>query len=182
MNLQYEVLSPREFRHVKKAYVFARDAHEGQLRRYSEGEYINHPVAVATMVFRRTKDVASTRAALLHDVVEDTDTTIEDIRAAFGDEVARLVDGLTDVSKPEDGNRAQRKKIDLDHLAKGCAKIHTIKLADLINNSESIMRHDPDFSKVFFIEMANLLEVLVLGDLELRKIAENIVSIYESGK
>jgi len=67
-------------------------------------------------------------------------------------------------------------------LAKGCAKIHTIKLADLINNSESIMRHDPDFSKVFFIEMANLLEVLVLGDLELRKIAENIVSIYESGK
>jgi hypothetical protein len=71
---------------------------------------------------------------------------------------------LTDVSRPEDGNRAARKAIDLAHTAKASPAAKTIKLADLIDNTRSIVERDPDFAKVYLQEKARLLEVLQEGD------------------
>ena len=97
-------------------------------------------------------------AALLHDVVEDTQVSIELIKREFGKCVATLVEGLTDVSKAEDGNRAKRKEIDRQHIAKQSAACKTIKLTDLISNSRSILQHDKDFAKVYLKEKKALLD------------------------
>ena len=103
-------------------------------------------------------------AALLHDVVEDTQVSLSLIEKEFGKCVATLVEGLTDVSKAEDGNRTKRKEIDRQHTARQSAACKTIKLADLISNSRSILQHDKDFARVYLKEKKALLEVLKEGD------------------
>jgi (p)ppGpp synthase/HD superfamily hydrolase len=114
-------------------------------------------------------------AAWLHDTVEDTDVTIELIRAEFGDKVAELVGWLTDVSRPEDGNRAVRKAIDREHSASAPAEAQTVKLADLIANTRSIMKHDVAFAKTYLEEKRLLLEVMDRGDATLVAIARKNV-------
>src|ERR1700749_4267236 len=113
---------------------FATRAHArvGQVRKYSGAPYIEHPAAVADIVRSVPHTEAMLAAAWLHDTVEDTGTTLDEIRAGFGDEVAELVEMLTDVSRPDDGNRAARKKVDRRHSARASAAAKTIKLADLI--------------------------------------------------
>lgn len=166
---------------VDKALAYATEKHEGQVRKYTGEAYINHPIAVCEIV--KSAQGGYNRymlaAALLHDVVEDTDTTIQDIRAEFGDIVAIFVDGLTDVSKPEDGNRAIRKEIDRQHLKDALPPIHTIKLADLINNSESIIRYGKGFAHVYIAEKKLLLDVLIYGDKGLYDKALDIVYKFE---
>jgi (p)ppGpp synthase/HD superfamily hydrolase len=103
-------------------------------------------------------------AAWLHDTVEDTGVTSELIRAEFGDEVATLVGWLTDVSRPDHGNRAARKAVDRAHTAAAPAQAQTIKLADLIANTRSIMEHDEAFARVYLAEKRALLEVMTKGD------------------
>lgn len=110
-------------------------------------------------------------AAWLHDVVEDTHITVNDINDYFGHRVATLVGWVTDVSKPEDGNRKIRKAMDRDHLAEAPADAQTIKLCDLISNTPSIAENDPSFAKVYLKEKAELLAVMTKGDPELLKIA-----------
>lgn len=110
-------------------------------------------------------------AALLHDTVEDTDATHEEIARFFGDKVSELVKGLTDVSKPEDGNRATRKAIDRDHLAQGSKEVQTIKIFDLIHNTESIKKHDPKFWEVYKLEKQDLLNVMTKVDPEIKQLA-----------
>ena len=89
---------------IERAAQFAKDAHESinQRRKYSDQPYIVHPAAVAEIVASVTDDENMICAAWLHDVVEDTPVTLGEIKSAFGDDIANLVDGLTDVSKPED--------------------------------------------------------------------------------
>ena len=111
-------------------------------------------------------------AALLHDVVEDTPVTIEQIKDKFGSEVAELVGWLTDISRPENGNRKTRKSLDRDHSANAPAEAQTIKLADLIHNTKSIEKHDPHFWKVYKQEKIALLDVLTKGDRSLMHIAQ----------
>ena len=156
---------------------FATRAHArvGQVRKYSGAPYIVHPQAVADLVRAVPHTEAMLAAAWLHDTVEDTGTTPEEVRAAFGDEVAALVEMLTDVSRPEDGNRAARKKIDREHTARASAAAKTVKLADLVDNSRSILERDPGFARVYLEEKAALLEVLREGDATLWARAEHIV-------
>jgi len=152
---------------VEKAYIFAMAAHAavGQKRKYTGEDYIVHPVEVCNLIEKSTIVNDEMRAAaLLHDVVEDTQVSIELIKREFGKCVATLVEGLTDVSKAEDGNRAKRKEIDRQHIAKQSAACKTIKLTDLISNSRSILQHDKDFAKVYLKEKKALLEVLKEGD------------------
>lgn len=151
------------------ALEFCKNAHNaaGQRRKYTNDPYWVHPVSVAEIVksVRHTSNMVA--AALLHDTVEDTDATIDDIQEEFGYDIADLVYWLTDVSKPEDGNRAQRKAIDRAHTAKAPPEAKTIKLADLIDNTSSIAQYDPDFWQVYRQEKLLLLEVLREGDQEL---------------
>ena len=116
-------------------------------------------------------------AAWLHDVVEDTGVTLTDIHMNFSPEIAALVGWLTDVSQPHDGNRAKRKAIDREHTAQAPAEAQTIKLADLISNSKSIMAHDPDFAKTYLEEKRMLLEVMTKGDRGLHAEASKYIGV-----
>ena len=130
---------------VDRALKFATIAHADQKRKYTGKPYIVHPIEVMQIVSTVEHDEAMLAAALLHDVVEDTDIDLDTIRDVFGDDVASLVDDLTDVSKPEDGNRKVRKALDREHSAQASARAQTIKLADLISNSSDILENDPKF-------------------------------------
>ena len=163
---------------VRKAQVYAMAAHAavGQKRKYTGEPYIVHPAEVASIVASvpgATPDMVA--AAWLHDVVEDTGCTFTDVHMAFGIDIATLVGWLTDVSKPEDGNRAKRKAMDREHTAQAPAEAQTIKLADLISNSRSIMQHDPEFAKTYLEEKRLLLEVLTRGDAGLHAKASEFV-------
>ena len=147
---------------IDYACAFAEKAHEGQKRKYTLEPYINHPVEVAQIVSRVTDDCECICAAFLHDVIEDCGVTKKELVDKFGYSIAEMVDQLSDVSKPEDGNRAQRKEIDRQHTSKAWSKTKTVKLADLISNTSSITKFDHDFSKVYLHEKAQLM--LVLND------------------
>ncbi len=151
---------------LEKARSYGTSAHAriNQLRKYSLKPYDVHLRAVAGLVASVTDDRAMIAASWLHDTVEDTGATFEDLEREFGSDVAGLVKELTDVSKPGDGNRATRKAIDLRHLAGVSPRAKTIKLADIIDNCEDICRHDPRFGKVYLVELEALWQVLKEGD------------------
>lgn len=148
----------------QKALDFATQAHGDQVRKYSGDPYIVHPVAVSKIVKTVTHTPEMLAASLLHDVVEDTPVTIEEIKSEFGNDIANLVFWLTDISKPEDGNRAARKEKDALHYAQGPADAQTIKIADLIDNSLDIYKNDPGFWKVYKKEKLRILDLLVDAD------------------
>ncbi|MEE8311306.1 MAG: HD domain-containing protein [Candidatus Binatia bacterium] len=154
---------------IARAQRFATKAHEriDHRRKYSEEPYDVHLADVARIVASVTEDEEMIAAAWLHDVVEDTQATLEDLEGEFGEGVAALVENLTDVSRPGDGNRAVRKAIDRRHSAAASPRAKTIKLADLIDNCQDITGNDPGFARVFLAEMATLLEVLEQGDHQL---------------
>ncbi|TXM69638.1 HD domain-containing protein [Methylobacterium sp. WL120] len=164
---------------IEKALVFATEAHKGQMRKYTADEYIIHPIAVS----ERLRDLGFAdeilAAALLHDTVEDTSVTSDDIRREFGDRVADLVAQVTDVSIGQIGNRAHRKALDRDHLALADADGQSIKMADLIDNAESITTHDPSFAKVYMAEKADLWELLRLAAPALRQKALEVLNAYQ---
>lgn len=151
---------------IQYAAVYARNAHDGQKRKYTGEEYISHPTEVAELLRHNYKDTTEEMymAALLHDTVEDTDATIFEIQKFFGIVVASLVKGLTDVALPEDGNRRVRKAIERDRLAKESKEVQTIKVFDLIHNSISIKKHDPKFWETFKAEKQDLLNVMTKVD------------------
>ncbi len=176
---EHGIVLPRSQALVDMAYEFAKKAHGNQKRKYTGEPYVNHPVAVAKIVMEVFPDVDCVCAALLHDVIEDTDATYQDlIDAGFMFPIADLVRELSDVSKPEDGNRATRKEIDRQHTAKASGRGKTVKLADLINNTDSITQYDPNFAKVYMNEKRKLLQVLKGGNSELMERALKLVSDY----
>lgn len=163
---------------VVSAMDFAEEYHRGQKRKYTGEPYIVHPFAVAGLVRSVMHDEDVIAAAILHDTVEDTAATMEDIEYHFGARVMFLVEMVTDISRPEDGNRATRKALDLEHLAKASPAAQTIKLADLIDNTKSIVAYDPKFAKVYLEEKLAVLDVLTKGDRGLWDIAHGLVKAW----
>ena len=147
---------------VLEAKMFATAAHAavGQKRKYSGDDYIIHPQRVAAIVEKHGGTDEMIAAAWLHDTVEDTDVTPELITEMFGDEVASIVEGLTDVSLPSDGNRAKRKSIDRMHSASASTEAQFVKCADIIDNSWDIADNDPSFAKVYKSEVFLLLHAM----------------------
>ena len=147
---------------VELALVFATMAHAGQKRKYTGEDYIVHPVEVKNLVkeLYPEADNAMLADALLHDVVEDTPVTLEEILRGFGQDVHDLVSDLTDVSKPSDGNRAKRKAIDREHTANASKRAKIIKACDLISNTASIVAYDKDFAHVYLKEKRALVQVM----------------------
>jgi GTP diphosphokinase / guanosine-3',5'-bis(diphosphate) 3'-diphosphatase len=133
--------SPKvDVREVVRAYQYADLMHEGQQRKSGEA-YITHPVAVATELAALGLDTATLVAALLHDVVEDTEAGLEDIREGFGDEVVHLVDGVTKLDRLEVESKQQQQAETLRKMILAMAKdirVLVIKLADRLHNMETI--------------------------------------------
>lgn len=155
---------------IETAALVAMTAHAavGQRRKYTNAPYHEHCAEVAGIVARIAHDEDMLCAAWLHDTVEDTQLTHDFIAGLFGPRVARLVEGLTDIARPEDGDRAARKRIDRERLALEEAAVQTIKLADMISNLSTIAARDPGYARVYMAEKRALLAVLTRGDAGLR--------------
>jgi len=151
---------------VRRAREFATEAHAAvnQVRKYTGEPYIVHPAAVASLVQRVKHTPEMLAAAWLHDTVEDTNVIHDEIRLEFGRVVGNYVWFLTDISRPTDGNRAARKLIDRRHIFDAPPEAKTVKLADIIDNTRSIVQHDPEFAKIYLVEKALLLNELWNGD------------------
>mgnify|MGYP000815647864 CR=1 FL=1 len=121
---------------ITKAYDLANKAHNGVCRRSGE-PYICHPLAVARLVLDLGMDSESIAAALLHDVVEDTPTTLDDLKAAFGEEVALLVDGVTKLTKIQFSNIEELQAENLRKMLLAMSRdvrVMIIKLCDRLHN------------------------------------------------
>ena len=121
---------------IEKAYNLANDAHKGVCRRSGE-PYICHPLAVARLVLDLGMDTESIAAALLHDVVEDTPTTLDDLKSAFGEEVALLVDGVTKLTKIQFSNIEELQAENLRKMLLAMSRdvrVMIIKLCDRLHN------------------------------------------------
>ena len=132
---------------IDKAFKFARDAHKG-IRRRSGEPYIMHPIAVATIVSQEIGlGSTSISAALLHDVVEDTDYTVEDIASQFGDKIARIVDGLTKISGGIFGDKASVQAENFRKLLLTMSediRVILIKMADRLHNMRTLSSMPPN--------------------------------------
>ncbi len=125
---------------LNRAYVFAMKKHAGQFRT-SGDPYYSHPIEVAGILTKFRLDSSSIIAALLHDTVEDTDTTVEEVRSLFGDQVASLVDGLTKLAMIEQksGNSKQAENFRKLLLAMSDdIRVLLIKLADRLHNMRTL--------------------------------------------
>jgi len=162
---------------VAKAAEYARLAHESidQRRKYTNEPYIVHPQAVAATVSSVTDDPATIAAAWLHDVVEDTPITLDQLTDEFGADIAGLVSDLTNASTQEHGNRQQRKAIDRQHTAQADPRAKTVKLADLIDNLSDIVAAAPGFARLYLGEKQLQLQVLTEGHPELYQRAQEII-------
>ena len=151
------------------AMVFARKAHAGQVRKYTGNPYSDHLAEVAGIVSTVLPHDYAIATAWLHDTVEDCGVTLHEIDNHFGATVATGVQFLSDMEK--DGNRAHRKALSRHRLSMAPGWVQTIKVADLISNTSSIVMHDPKFAVTYLEEKRLLLDVLVLADPRLVKIA-----------
>ena len=122
---------------IEQAYVVAEKAHRGQLRK-SGDPYITHPVAVATILAELGMTPSTLVAALLHDTVEDTDYSLDQLRHDFGPEVAMLVDGVTKLDKVAYGDAAQAETVRKMVVAMSRdIRVLVIKLADRLHNART---------------------------------------------
>lgn len=117
---------------IHKAYSFSQEKHKGQMRKNSGLEYFSHPKYVARIVEELIDDETLIVASLLHDTVEDTDTTIEEIETNFGGEIASIVDELT--NKPEERGNMKKKDYILLKMSKMSDSALIVKLADRLHN------------------------------------------------
>ena len=131
---------------VEKAYFIAKKAHEGQFR-FSGEPYIIHPVSVAIILYNLGMDGESMAAALLHDVVEDTDMTKENIQEEFGEDVANLVEGVTKLGKVPIFTKEEQQAENVRKMLMAMSqdiRVIIIKLADRIHNMRTLSFMRPD--------------------------------------
>ena len=135
-----DTYSPEEAKVLKKAFDYAKKAHEGQKRASGE-EYFIHPVAVAKILLGLGMDYYSVAAAFLHDVIEDTPVTEEDIRREFGEEILELVSGVTKLDKIEFKSQEEEQAENFKKIFVSMARdirVIIIKLADRLHNMRSL--------------------------------------------
>src|SRR3954452_22601210 len=131
---------------VQRCYAFAAKAHDGQLRR-SGDPYVIHPLGVASTIADLKLDVPSVCAGLLHDCVEDTSATTEEITKEFGAEISFLVDGVTKLGKIPWTNREERQAENFRKMLLAMARdirVILIKLCDRVDNMRTLDAMPPD--------------------------------------
>jgi (p)ppGpp synthase/HD superfamily hydrolase len=160
---------------------FADRAHGDQMRKYGPpARYIVHPERVMKLARQVTNDPTILSAALLHDVLEDTSTTEEEIKdflqtlmsPSNADRTLQLVKDLTDVFTKENypqWNRRKRRSKEADRLANANPDAQTIKYGDIIDNCPEIVKEDPDFGQRYISECRELLTKLKKGNPLLRQ-------------
>ncbi|MSP86062.1 MAG: bifunctional (p)ppGpp synthetase/guanosine-3',5'-bis(diphosphate) 3'-pyrophosphohydrolase [Methylotenera sp.] len=153
-----QYLKPQDIAQVWEAYRYAYHAHEGVVRKTGE-PYITHPVAVACVLADLHMDVPTLLAALLHDVVEDTDITTQDIKEKFGRQVAELVDGVTKLDRIEfqSASVAQAENFRKMLLAMSQdVRVILVKLADRLHNMQTLGAMKPAKQKLIAKETLDI--------------------------
>ena len=134
---------------LRRAYIYSAKAHQGQTRLSGEA-YLVHPIEVANILSSLKLDAPTVAAGLLHDTIEDTPVTQDEITSLFGDEVAMLVDGMTKLSRMELQSREQREADNFRKMIVAMAKdirVILIKLADRLHNMRTLESLPPDKQK-----------------------------------
>lgn len=173
---------------ILDAARLARKAHEGQLRKYTARPYIEHPARVAgrAAVHPLATEVL-VAAAFLHDTIEDTKITFGIIHDQIDPAVAVVVQALTNPSKGSQAPRAERKKMDREHLVNASPGVKIIKMLDRVDNLQDMDNAPPDFKKLYGDESLALIQEAI-GDadgilaMELENIAIKRIREGERGK
>lgn len=137
-------MDPKQTATLLRTLHFAADKHRDHRRKdASSSPYINHPIAVAELLARQggVSDLATIQAALLHDTVEDTETSLEELEAAFGAEVSNLVGEVTD---DKGLAKARRKELQIEHAPHISARAKLVKLGDKICNAQDMASKPPE--------------------------------------
>jgi (p)ppGpp synthase/HD superfamily hydrolase len=166
---------------VERAKKFATEAHcaIGQTRKYTGEPYIKHPEAVVALLREHgIAEPTTLAAAWLHDVVEDTPITIEEIMQLFGPTITSIVMDLTDPSDLK-GNRRTRKAAICERWKGASAAAQTVKCADMIDNTKSIVERDPNFAVTYMREKEALLPILTRADVSLWNRANALLVAYQ---
>lgn len=167
---------------VENAYYYAKEKHKGQKRKYTNEEYFVHPSGMAHNMVDTLIEIYQgypvdeevvrfyQMVCWLHDTVEDTDATLEEIEQRFGKKIAKTISYLTNISKPEDGNRRIRKTIDMNHTLSGNIEAIIVKLFDIMDNCKDIVKYDKSFAVKYLEEkklfLDNAKESITVKDLE----------------
>jgi guanosine-3',5'-bis(diphosphate) 3'-pyrophosphohydrolase len=161
-----------------EAMIFAREVHKDQRRKYTNNPYTDHLAEVAgiavTACPERLRPEMMVAVAWLHDCMEDQGVTLETLEQKFGSTIAYAVSQLSDM---ETGNRAARKAASRERLSRAWDWVQTIKCADLISNTSSIVMHDPKFAEVYLEEKRLLLDALTQADPRLLAIARGQATV-----
>jgi len=161
---------------VESARLFATKAHCFQTRKFSGEPYIVHPQKVAEIVADSGGTDEMIAAAWLHDTLEDTSVTYEEILREFGQSVADMVEELTDKFTDKSIDRTIRKSLERDRIQLISRESQTIKIADTIANLEDIYIVDKEFAIRYLEEKRAIYHVLDRGDKYLRSKLDKILS------
>jgi len=141
-----DYMNEDQVREVYRAYLFGAQAHEGQFRQTGE-PYIYHPISVARILAEMHMDSSSICAAILHDVIEDTPATKEEVSEKFGKDVAELVDGVSKLTEFKFKNKKEKQAINIQKVLMAMARdirVILIKLADRLHNMRTLGVMRPD--------------------------------------
>lgn len=166
---------------------FGDQAHGEQMRKYAPDRYMVHPVRVMQKTREYTDDIAVLAAALLHDVLEDTQVGKQEINAFLHEllptksvaKAVAIIEDLTDVYIKENYqklNRRERKAKELERLRNIQPDSQTVKYADILDNTLEIVEKDPAFARVYLREVKEVLKVLNQGNSHLRSLAMDAVN------
>jgi (p)ppGpp synthase/HD superfamily hydrolase len=172
---------------LEQIHGFAARAHQGQFRKYPHEPYIHHPERVMEICAHCTKDLSILGAALLHDILEDTTTTKEQLTSYLNtllepgerDKMIQLIDEMTDIytkDKYPHLNRDKRKALESERIRQTSGDSQTIRYADIIDNCTGLENQDPEFAQTFLCECQHLLKVINKGSPQLYIQAELIVN------
>lgn len=171
----------------QKVWEFVQDRHKDQVRKYTGEPYTNHLWEVAEIVYPYIEDDTMVPVALMHDILEDTDTSTGDILVMLKDagydyetskDIIKGVLALTDVYTSEarpDLNRKGRKELECERLSLIKSKWQSIKYCDIVSNTSTITRYDRDFAKIYLDEKENILDKMDSGNKKLWYLAKSYI-------
>lgn len=173
---------PYDLEKITQAYKVAERAHEGQLRT-SGDPYITHPLAVAAILLDYCMDTDTICAALLHDTVEDTDVTLDELRKKFGEDVALMVDGVTKIGLVPLVSKEEQQAENIRKILMAMSKdirVIIIKLADRLHNMRTLAARPPEKQRKTSLETMNFYAPIAhrLGMSDVKEEMEDIAIHY----
>lgn len=173
---------PYDITKIMRAYELADAAHEGQMR--SSGEkYITHPLSVASILLDYCMDTDTICAALMHDVVEDTEITLDEIRKGFGEDVAMMVDGVTKIGQVPLNTKEEQQAENIRKILIAMSRdirVIIIKLADRLHNMRTLYARPPEKQRKTSLETMNFYAPIAhrLGMSDVKEEMESIAIRY----